>query len=465
MSRQVAWSVSSQASASGVLAGEYTNGRLAVAPQAIFRTCWLFLALSWPLFGVDMFRVFVAPLSINLAVPMVVMFVLLMLGFAWAVHHRSVRWPNLRVSSASILLFLTVGFWSWAFLVGYNVAVPEAKNTAAREVMKLGLGGLSLWTILLLFPLDQRFLNLFWRLILWSSTALLLVLIYQHAVVWGAPSLGGWLSTESREGRNQLVGFLCYVVPYGFAYAFCRRRNLAAQIPFVVLITAWIYAGSRGALLAISAGLLMMVPIMIKDYGWLAFRRFLMRFAVLMGAILAIVSTEIDILSLEFVERFSQLVRPETGAELGVPLNSLTVRALAIQNSLLLFLSAPITGVGLMGSYIFGAKYVPNPYFDGRFWPHNDYVGILAELGIIGWLMFMGIIWIVICNVWRNPARKYLLKRGWVSMGTRGAIVSGLLYLNSMSTVYSTTQLWCFLGLSLIASQIEQQQVKRLGYG
>jgi O-antigen ligase len=122
----------------------------------------------------------------------------------------------------------------------------------------------------------------------------------------------------------------------------------------------------------------------------------------------------------------------------GPRLGSMATRWEMFQRGFMTFISNPIIGVG-MGCY--GS-------YSGRRWgdwfpPHNTYMQLFAELGLIGGFLFMSVIWLTFKNLAES---KRILDRMGVKRTFLGSFVPGL------ATYYCVYLVVAFFGIEIYSN-------------
>jgi O-antigen ligase len=402
--------------------------------------CWYLLALTFPLFGVQFFRFNQSELRIHIALPMAVLAIIM----ATAGADFIVRGMNgIEESKKNLTVPRRVLLLGYAFLGWHVVGLLLTDNyvLAFRELNKLALGLLCLNVMILFFPRDVRFLGRFWIIVVWSATALFGYLIYQ-SVGFNTPYMVSEVDAESRAAKNQLAGMMVYVLPFAIGYV--SHKGAAALrplqwIPAVVFSTALLYNGSRGGWVA-AAGSLLIVGTLTGSANRV--RRFIALMSVVVVTITAAYVTleyVLPVERLEYYDRLRYMYDPASVPEL----DTWNERGLRIRAALRVFSQSPIIGVGLgntgdaMGTL-----------------PHNDYLMILSDLGLVGMLLFGGIIFALMRPV---MATRVDGDYAWLQVAWRAGLVGELVFMLSMDRIYSTTLFWAFVGMALVASEIETQ--------
>lgn len=408
----------------------------------VFRILWLGVGCTFPLFAVDFLRYDNDQLRIHVAIPTAAMAIIAgltvfasLMGNPRIGRQACLRRNELLVVGIGILFF----FWHIFRLI------PAIDSTVAtREVAKVGLGVIYVLVVLITFPRDEEFLAKFWWITVWASACLLAFLIYQYAYVFRAAYLGTYLSEQSRSGKNQLGQFLVYVFPYAVTCLWSARRWVYPAIAALILAAGLIYSGSRGAWMAIFVGLLSLVPVVRKGRQSRGLPKFILVIVVIVVASVAALQEYVPVEELEFWRRLEYLYEPSSVPEY----ESYEVRWNVTKQAISVFLEAPLIGAGLTNiMYILDLL------------PHNDFLLILSELGIVGAIIFTAMVGIIVLDVkwgrWHNGAGG---KMSWVALGSRGALISVLTFELTMDRIYTTPLFWIFLGLVLVAVDTERRK-------
>jgi len=401
----------------------------------LIKILWLSLAVTFPLFGVPLFRHKIA--SVEIPIPIYV------LGAIMAVGVLSLLMRNGRIRKTSLVIrYRGLGVLCFLFFVWHltSVLLSTRPQIALTELLKVGTGLVWFLAILALFPRDERFLKRFWSVILWSTAALLMYLNVK-SLLTGNP----FLSTDvedvtDRLGTNQLGFYLSIVGPYFFFYFLGAREKLRALIPLLVFLFVWVYIAIRAAWLSVTVAVL---------YGFLLVWRTDRRKAVkLLGGLVVSVAVLISG-SMWFIstytehtlaaDKFAWIFSPDPQYYTLPELNTSADRWGKVMRAWSDFSESPIVGVGLR-----------TMVFD----PHNDYARIFTELGAVGEVLFLGILAFICGRLLLRPAIR--TSANWVSLATPGAAIAMVISLNFVTT-YSAPHFWVFLGLLIVAIEAERQ--------
>ena len=405
----------------------------AAADSALQRILWTAFAVTVPLFGVDMWRFIYEPLRIHIALPMLVLVLVGVVGCFETITRSGSVPPESRLRGGTRLIAIFTGL----FVLWHVVAMARAFDVAlaGREVIKIAAGLGCLLAVLAFFPRNPKFVERFWAIAVWSTSVLMVLMIYSYVFVYHAPYLGSDLSQDSPVGKNQMAGFLVYILPLALTYACTARWRLHRLIPLFVLVAALVYGGSRGAWVA---SVIALVAICLLARSVVVKRVLLL---VVLAAILVSGSglvlknvIEVDVLDAEL--RMAYLFHPDQVLKF----DSYNLRMSLVQRALALAGQSPIIGLGLTNTRA----------TLGRL-PHNDYVLIFCDLGVIGLALFTVVLVVLISSFFRRTELQPGDRRMWTALGVRGALVAELVFMLTMDRIYTTTLFWTFIGLSIVA--------------
>lgn len=406
---------------------------------SLLRWLWILLALTFPLFGVEFFRYNTASSRIHIAAPMMVLVVTVGVGLLAYLKRGSRIVHGPRVSDRRMMWLLILGY---LFVIWHMVGVLQAKDSAvaSREVYKIGLGLICFSVIVAFFPRDEDFLARFWTVAAWSTTVLLAYLIYESAFVYKAQYLISEVYERSNYAKNQLGGYMVYMFPFAVGYASTREQRILKWPPALILMIAMIYNSSRGNWVASAVGLLIAVGFVGKSLGRKRVLGMIGIVAVVVFASYVALESSVDVSRLEYHRRLQYFYDPDSVPEF----DTWNSRSSRVMGALTEFTKSPIVGVGLGNTSIAMGTL-----------PHNDYLLVLSELGVVGAGLLVSIIWIVLKSMKTVRAKTDLT---WVEFAWRAGLIGELIFMLSMDRVYSSTIFWVFIGLSLVAAEIESQR-------
>jgi O-antigen ligase len=102
-------------------------------------------------------------------------------------------------------------------------------------------------------------------------------------------------------------------------------------------------------------------------------------------------------------------------------------RLILLETAILMWLDSYTFGVGYQGFSTMFQNYYPPQEVGGVFEPHNEYYTVLAELGLIGFVVFMFLLWKIVKTGW-NSLKAYNAK-GYSTSIPLGLFASFIAYL------------------------------------
>jgi O-antigen ligase len=408
---------------------------------------WLLMAFTFPFFAVEFLRYYDEKfLRLSFSLPLVVLALILIAGVLTFLAGSPIsRGPSLPGGRQVWILCCMVLFFVWHLV---SLMRSEDFPWGLREVAKLFMGIGAFCIVFAFFPRDKAFIDRFWRIALWASAGLMAFLIYYYAFVFTCPFLGNHLDEPTRTGRNMLTWYLVFTIPYAVTLVMDSRRKVMNSVPVLVLTIAWIYAGSRGAWVSVAGGILALGIFLIKADPLKGIRLSLALFSAMALSITGawlVLNNYLDLEDLDYGRRLLALYDPQAVPEL----HSTSVRLDLMKQAIDDFMEFPLIGLGLMNFTIRSERV-----------SHNDYLAILADMGIIGFLLFSGILAMIFISAFQG-----LKKNDWLSLGTRGSLIAvaiSFFFINA----YTNTIFWIFLALVLVWLEAEnlQQEGERMTF-
>ncbi len=225
---------------------------------------------------------------------------------------------------------------------------------------------------------------------------------------------------------------LCWLVSLGIAMASPRRRLawLACGVP---LVAGLYLTGSRSVIAAALGGLVVLVIIVVR------------KTTVPVRGVIAFAVVVVAVVLISFRWVIGHDVAGETARQ------SLTVRVELIRAGLRVIATRPLFGVGIDRFWILAGSLASpelHALWQGRKNPHNDFLRIGAELGLVGLGLFLWILAAAGRRVWQalrrtGDARLAGLAGGLVAFLIT-SLVSNPLMLREVSYVF-----WIALGLAV----------------
>ncbi len=395
---------------------------------------WYGLAISFPAFCHQYFRLETGPLKAS--IPLFFMGAI-SVTYAVLLLKSKTKFPDPLGNLGYLLSGLLLFFLSWHFL---SLAFFDADALGYPIVAKLIMGYFFMFVVLLSFPIDRVFLENFWCVVFLASAIVMGIFIYQYYVVFNSPFLSNNWEFKTREGRNQLTWYLIFILPLVVSSLWGSRHKKLNLLSSLVLFVALFYAGSRSALISVVLGIIFMVFLKVLFEGAKSLKK-----VVPFVVIACLVATGAWFVIVLNVDNAEMVTRFETLAPGQISNLAEDSRYALLQRGLDHFYSAPFTGIGLGQSGVKGT-------FDFHS-THNDYLLLLAELGIPGLFMFFAIVICIFFKLWP----KKLMKSGqvsWVFLAGLSSFFSvsiSLFFINA----YETPLIWIYIGLILVGSRIE----------
>lgn len=399
------------------------------------RLLWISVAATFPSFAVSFLRVNLG--NLHIPYPMLGMGGIFACALLYLLMHRG-RAPKLaHLRGYETLAVLSSLFFLWH--VGSLFLAEDQMREALKAVLKIGTSLGLFWGILLLFPRDRSFLERFWIVVLWSSVPLLSYLIYR-SLSEGNPFLAS-LNVEDvtfKGGRNQVAWFVAMLVPFAWLYVWSTGRKARAAIPLLVIVFSLIYSTSRSAWLSVVTGLACVIFLLWKENRRQSAKMLVVGSAVLVLLVAGgtwIVSEYGNLREIE--QKFLWVFNAD---EEFSGLHTYEARMSRVEYAWEGFKTSPLIGVGVSNAE-YGAS-------------HNDYASILVELGLVGELLFLGILTSIGKRCWLRPRRDQPL--GWTALASSGASI-GLFISLTFINIYGSPHFWVFAGLFVVAADTERR--------
>lgn len=325
---------------------------------------------------------------------------------------------------------------------------------AIKEVLKLFIGIFSLYLFFLTFPNSFSFNKKFVKIISIASIIAFCLLIYQYAIVFKVPFLGNNINEVQRSGKNQLTYYIACTLPFALAYFKTDKNRFLSFISVFIFIITLVYSSSRSAWVAAFVGLLFYffsgfkiskkrTNLIIKTITILSISTFGVYYI-----LFNYFDTEFEVLY-RFISIFAPDLIPDEYAYLGK--NSYNVRGKTLQMAFNAFANYPLFGIGLSNTIL----------FLDREWTHNDHVGALLQLGIIGYTIFVGI-WVSIWRFISTSPNYFITNKSEFFIASKQSVIT-MLVLSFFIDVYTSTHFWFFIGLIIIPSKIAWFKAKQMG--
>lgn len=316
---------------------------------------------------------------------------------------------------------------------------------AIKEILKLFMGIFSLYLFFLTFPNSFSFNKKFVKIISIASIIAFCLLIYQYAFVFKVPYLGNNINEMQRSGKNQLTYYIACMLPFALAYYKTDKNRLLSTLSVFVFIITLVYSSSRSAWVAAFVGLLFYffseisiskrrISLIIKTVFILSISTFGIYYI-----LFNFFDTEFEVLY-RFISIFKPDLIPDQYAYLGK--NSYNIRGQTLQLAFSSIANYPVLGIGLSNTVL----------FLDRAWAHNDHVGTLLQLGIIGYTIFVGL-WVSIWRFLSKAPNYFIINKSEFFIASKQSVIT-MLILSFFIDVNTSTHFWFFIGLIILPSKI-----------
>lgn len=300
--------------------------------------------------------------------------------------------PRSFLVSGLYLLSLLYMVASLVWAKDINLAIPKALD------LGMIIGSLAASYEIVRYSVDDCFEKSFWN----SMLGLLLVLLAA-----GLTSLGSQDRLAVLGGGPNVYGRLMALLA-----VVCLNRSLTARNPFywstiaLIAVAMVVLSGSRGALIACSAGLLAFVAVNRRQFKRAAAT---VAICAALGAVVVLVTP----LGRQSIDTFNErIIALSVGQMYTSSRDSLALMAIDVAGL------SPIFGVGLNGYY----------YETGVNYPHNVFLELLSEGGAIGCALFTVPLLIHIRKLWKLNASNAVLGLNALILILVAAQFSGDLY-------------------------------------
>lgn len=319
----------------------------------------------------------------------------LSVGALWAVI-RERRWEDFK--EPATIRFLT---WSACFLAVAAVAsLGSADPTSSVKRMIILLGYYGLFAAAVLTDIRRvRFLGM---VLAYVCAAECVVAVSQAAGVPLVRRAGTFVAGRRGMGTlgspNDLAAALAIFIPMLVAYlrhARLVRSRLFAAGTLTLAGAGLIASLTRGAWLAVFVALIVM--------GMVASRRLLLATIFAAVTVLAVPAV--------YTRASATLANPER------------TRLHYLRTVPVFIVRRPVLGWGLDTFKKVYYPVHPDPRGKEHFHPHNMFLNIAFQTGIVGLICFCGMLWTVWCQA-LVAARATASDRGWVGLGMLGALTA-----------------------------------------
>ena len=278
-----------------------------------------------------------------------------------------------------------------------------------------------------------------------TTAGMVLILVYLHWFVYESAYLTGSLTSDTfflrgRGGKNTLAFLLAVLFPFAYS-RFTYRRSVLNSTVLTLITFGALYTVSRMALISMVASTVLFA--VLGTGRVTVFRRQLGVVAFLVLVVIPLRQGTDPVTA--FMQVRSGAPIAASGLEGDAFIDFEGQRMSLLLQGLEGFVTSPLFGRGL-GSF----------REDGRSQSHNDYIRILYELGLIGFLPFMAIFWVSFRDL-RSVSRFVPPEHQWLRDGQIVAVLTVLILLVFMNA-YETVPVWFVLAGSQIIPRLARRQ-------
>lgn len=407
---------------------------------SVIRVLWILVAIGVPIFSVSFghFKVGFMHLAPSVFFMGLILYVIVLRFLGFGSIPKDICLPS--YGGLALLLAAFVVLHALALLHSAFGQSDWLDIWGTKNMVKIFFGVILFWLTLIFFPRDEKFIGRFFLIAGIAFSCMLAIFIHRYAIVSHMPFLSTDYYGFSRYGKNQAAVQSAFLFFYLFSFFLLAKKRLFI-IPFLLITLASIlYFQSRMGWAATFLGFMYLICYVWRCNPKMG-RGILLKsslMVLIMGAlVLVFISQYIDLseMSLRVFSMFDPEMLSESQSSVGK--HSYQVRGETILMGLKGFFDSPIIGAGLGNTF----QYIERP-------THNDFATLLIELGILGEIIFLLILW----NIWKRgkpPATKDSQEIKWLSMAARSGFVTMLVCLNFFN-MYLSPYFWIYLALYIV---------------
>ncbi|MEQ8523965.1 O-antigen ligase family protein [Gracilimonas sp.] len=258
----------------------------------------------------------------------------------------------------------------------------------------------------------------------------------------------GKLMRSSAEGLDPNIFAINYAFPLMMLVAyFNKARKTSKQFVIFGLILVIIgsvlltYSRSSWVSIALGIGVLMFLS---KNYRFLLFMS--ITFAIAFS-----ISGTVQQLTLSFLERFIDIFA-------GASDDSSKFRILLAETAVLIILDSYLMGIGFQGFSTVFKTYHPPETTLGIYEPHNQFYSVFAELGIIGFAIFMLILFHIGRRAYQSIQHTDLnSETRTIAIALFATFISYLVFYNFLGGMFFDSILFVVIGLIFATNKVLQR--------
>ena len=296
-------------------------------------------------------------------------------------------WQGLKNSSTHPVGKTLLVFFLWLVLSSFYADTPiqdklttlYSWRTLFFSFFLLGMFYESEWKKRLIYS---------YLLIMFFASVISLVLWILDVHLRGLPSAGIVMTNHTSQSMAFFVGVLCSLFLWGQTIGSQKKSFLAIMI-LLFVVNIFFVSPSRSGYVALPVATIFFL---ISVYG-------VKKLPQIAGGVI-VVAILIALSSNTLQERTKLALQEKTNAQTDAQLTSIGVREIFRENALELIMQKPVIGYGtssFKGTY---TEHVVKKYQDWRGEgvsdPHNQYLFVWFENGVIGLFLFLAYIWVAI---------------------------------------------------------------------
>lgn len=236
---------------------------------------------------------------------------------------------------------------------------------------------------------------------------------------------------------NFFMPIMLLIALMGEAKNFKHRLFLYGLSGIIILSVLLTYSRSSWVAIFIAA---MLVMIYQKKYSFLFY-------SVIVTGLVFLGSDSVRNVVFSVAERVADIFA-------GTSDDSSRFRLILLETAILMWLDSYTFGVGYQGFSTMFQNYYPPQEVGGVFEPHNEYYTVLAELGLIGFVVFMFLLWKIVKTGW-NTLKAYN-SQGYstsISLGLFASFIAYLVFFQFLGGMQLHSILTINIGLLFCASK------------
>jgi O-antigen ligase len=312
------------------------------------------------------------------------------------------------------LHFSSIDFFVFLFLISTLLSLLIAENHSFQTPIKYIVLIIFFISLKELFIINPKYLSKIFNYLFYLMPIYLLFLIYLYLFIFNRTYIAPTLEFPTEAGKNGLAFLIILVIPFSL-YKFKNSTRKVTDFVFLLILFLGVYFIKSRGLYLFSILTIAINFLLYSKYGILKKLLF---------------STIIFTLTIYFINFINIDIAFDT---------SINERYLLIKESLNIFYNSPFFGIGT-------DEFV-NQSFLGLT-THNDYLLILVEQGLFGFIIFINIL---IINV--ITARKNFINKSYMSHSIYLLTIIIVLYMLIIN-VFANFYIWLLFAIISSANHL-----------